>query len=115
MAERAGFSERHLTRLFADHLDVTPAQYVEQVRVEAARSVLERGDDGLEVVARHCGFRTTETMRRAFVRHVGVSPGTYRDRFRTTGIGLKSIAASQSGVRTQAAARQAPIPSQISR
>jgi transcriptional regulator GlxA family with amidase domain len=86
LASRAGFSERHLTRLFADHLQLTPAQYVEQVRVEAARGLLERGDDSLDVIARHTGFGSAETMRRAFVRHVGIAPGAYRSRFRSTGL-----------------------------
>jgi transcriptional regulator GlxA family with amidase domain len=86
MASRAAFSERHLTRLFAEQLDTTPARYVERVRVEAARGLLERGDDSLNVVAKRSGFGSEETLRLAFVRHLGVSPGGYRAHFRTTGI-----------------------------
>jgi transcriptional regulator GlxA family with amidase domain len=86
MAERAGFSVRHLSRLFDEHLGMTAGRYVERVRFEAARTMLEDGGEGLDVVARRSGFGSAETLRRAFLREVGVSPGAYRARFRTTGI-----------------------------
>jgi transcriptional regulator GlxA family with amidase domain len=86
MALRANFSARHLVRLFDEYLHMTPAQYVERTRVEAARTMLESTDDALPVVAQHSGFGSPETMRRAFLRELGVSPGAYRARFRTTGI-----------------------------
>jgi transcriptional regulator GlxA family with amidase domain len=88
MAGRAGFSVRHLSRLFDEQVGMTAAAYVERVRVEAARALLEASDVGLPVVARHSGFRSTETMRRAFVRGLGVSPAQYRGQFRTTGAAL---------------------------
>ena len=66
-------------------LGVTPARYVEQVRVEAARRRLEEGDAGVEQVAAGCGFGSSETMRRAFLRSVRVSPSEYRQRFRPSG------------------------------
>jgi transcriptional regulator GlxA family with amidase domain len=86
LAERANFSVRHISRLFEDHVGMTPGMYVERVRLEAARAMLERSDDSLQVVARRCGFGSPETMRRAFVRELGVAPGSYRSRFRTTGV-----------------------------
>ena len=86
MAARANFSVRHLSRLFEEHMGVGGAQYVERVRVEAARTWLEGSDDGLGTVAKRTGFRSEETMRRAFVRELGVSPGAYRSRFRTSGV-----------------------------
>jgi transcriptional regulator GlxA family with amidase domain len=54
---------------------------VERVRVEAAMALLELGDDGLDLIASRAGFRTPETMRRAFLRVLGVPPGAYRGRF----------------------------------
>ena len=83
MAERAMVSERHLARLFVRDTGMTPARYVERVRVEAAQALLERGDESLEVVAQRSGFGSPETMRRAFLRALGITPGTYRARFRT--------------------------------
>lgn len=84
MARRAGVSERHLTRLFRTETGMTAAQFVERIRLEAAQALLESGSDPLDVVARASGFGSVETMRRAFQRILGVTPGAYRDRFRTT-------------------------------
>jgi transcriptional regulator GlxA family with amidase domain len=86
MADRSHFSVRHLTRLFDEHVGMTAAEYVQRVRVEAARAMLQSGDEGLAVIAERTGFRSTDTLGRAFVRELGVSPGAYRSRFRTTGI-----------------------------
>jgi transcriptional regulator GlxA family with amidase domain len=86
MAERTHFSIRHLSRLFEEQVGLTAGAYVERVRVEAARTMLESGDEGLPVVADRTGFGSPETMRRAFLRELGVTPGAYRSRFRTTGI-----------------------------
>jgi transcriptional regulator GlxA family with amidase domain len=60
---------------------MTPAAYVERLRVERARLLLESTPAPVATVATRCGFGTVETMRRAFARRVGVSPGAYRERF----------------------------------
>jgi transcriptional regulator GlxA family with amidase domain len=86
LARRANFSVRHLSRLFEEHVGMTAGQYVEHIRVEAVKVLLESSDDGLATIARSAGFRSVETMRRAFLRDVGTSPGSYRARFRTTGV-----------------------------
>jgi transcriptional regulator GlxA family with amidase domain len=86
MARRAGISVRHMTRLFDDEVGTTPARYVEQVRLEAAQVLLETGDDPMPAVARRTGFGSAESLRRAFVRHLGVTPGAFRTSFRTTGM-----------------------------
>jgi transcriptional regulator GlxA family with amidase domain len=87
MAARAAVSERHLTRMFRDEVDLTPARFVEQIRLEAAKRLLVAGDEGQEAIARRAGFGSAESMRRTFRRILGVSPGAYRTRFRSTGIG----------------------------
>ena len=61
---------------------MTPGQFVEKVRVEAARRRLEESLQGLKVIAADCGFGNADTMRRAFLRTVRVAPAGYRDRFR---------------------------------
>lgn len=86
MADRAAVSERHLVRMFRVQVGMTPARFVEQARLEAAKVLLATGDLGQEAVARHAGFGSADTMRRAFRRALGVSPSMYRSRFRTTGI-----------------------------
>lgn len=84
MARRAGVSTRHMTRLFHDEMTTTPARYVEQVRMEAAQAMLEDSDDPMATVARRTGFGSPESLRRAFARNLGITPGAYRARFRTT-------------------------------
>jgi transcriptional regulator GlxA family with amidase domain len=81
MAARAMVSERHLTRLFQRELGITPGQYVTRIRVEAARTLLESCDIGVEAVARRCGFGSDETMRRVFLQILGTTPTAYRQRF----------------------------------
>lgn len=95
MAARAAVSERHLGRMFRDEVGVTPARYVEQTRLEAAKLLLVSGDDSQESVARRAGFGSPETMRRIFRRNLGVSPGGYRSRFRTTGIDRQEAESGQ--------------------
>jgi transcriptional regulator GlxA family with amidase domain len=84
LATAAGISDRHLTRLFLHQTGTTPARFVEQVRVEAARELLERTTLPVETVATRSGFGSYETMRRAFGRVIGIGPGDYRQRFRCT-------------------------------
>ncbi len=91
LARRTSLSERHFRRLFADQTQTTPARFVEGVRVEAARDLLERTAAPIDVVAKRCGFGSTETMRRAFLRQLGVGPADYRRRFHSTAI--QSLAA----------------------
>jgi transcriptional regulator GlxA family with amidase domain len=85
LSERAGFSVRHLTRVFQRELGVTPGRFVESVRVEAAKARLQRSDEPLATIARASGFGSDETMRRAFWRELSATPAAYRERFRTTG------------------------------
>jgi transcriptional regulator GlxA family with amidase domain len=82
LAERAAMSARNFARAFRRETEMTPAAYVESVRVEQARIALEGSDAQVEAIASHCGFGTVETMRRAFHRRLGVGPAAYRSRFR---------------------------------
>ena len=86
MAGRAVVSERHLVRMFRDQVGMTPARFVEKARLEAAKVLLATSDHSQDAVARRAGFGTSDTLRRTFRRNLGVSPGVYRNRFRTTGI-----------------------------
>jgi transcriptional regulator GlxA family with amidase domain len=84
LAERAALSERHLARLFMKETGTTPARFVERIRVEAARDLLEAGPTPAETIAQRVGFGSAETMRRAFLRVLGVGPADYRARFGRT-------------------------------
>jgi len=81
LAERTGLSPRHFARLFTSEIGVTPAAWVLSARVAAARRSLESGQESPKQVAVRCGFGDTNTMRRAFLRHVGVTPAEYRKRY----------------------------------
>ncbi len=81
LAARAAMSPRNFARAFRRETGLTPAAYVEALRVEAARQRLERGAEPVDIVAHRAGFGTPETMRRAFARRVGVPPAEYRARF----------------------------------
>ncbi len=84
IARHVGLSSRHLTRLFRNEVGMTPGQYLESVRLEAAQALLEAGNDSVDVVAEEAGFGSAETMRRVFQVTLGVAPTAYRARFRTT-------------------------------
>jgi len=81
MAARADMSMRHFARAFRAETGLTPARYVERVRLETARRLLEDGDESIGSVASCCGFGTAETMRRVFLRTLEVGPAEYRRRF----------------------------------
>jgi transcriptional regulator GlxA family with amidase domain len=81
LAERARLSPRQFARAFTAETGMPPGRYVDRVRLEAARRLLEDTRDGVEQVARCCGYHTPEAMRRAFQQALQVSPAEYRRRF----------------------------------
>jgi transcriptional regulator GlxA family with amidase domain len=78
LARRAAMSPRHFTRVFTDEVGEAPGAYVERIRTDAARRQLEETDDTVTVIAARCGFGSAETLRRNFVRRLGISPDQYR-------------------------------------
>lgn len=81
LARRASMSPRNFARVFAQSVGLTPARYVDTLRVEAARRRLEESGVGVDEIAQRCGFGTRESMRRAFQRTMRISPSDYRSRF----------------------------------
>lgn len=82
LADRAAMSVRNFTRVFQGATGTTPAEFVEMARVDAARRLLEESETPLQRVASRCGFTSSDTMRRAFLRRIGIGPSDYRERFR---------------------------------
>jgi transcriptional regulator GlxA family with amidase domain len=80
LAERACMSPRHFARAFVAETGITPARAVEKLRAEAARSALESGGEGVQQVARRCGYANPEQMRRSFMRLFGMPPSAVRIR-----------------------------------
>ncbi|GHF49307.1 transcriptional regulator [Streptomyces griseus] len=87
LAARARLSPRHFARAFLSETGTTPGRYVERVRLEHARRLLEDTADGVERIARASGYGTPEAMRRAFVKTLATAPAEYRRRFRTPAAG----------------------------
>ena len=87
LAARVAMSARNFARVFAQELGNTPARYVEQVRVEAARTLLASTDDSLDQIASRCGFSSAELLRRCFLRQFKVAPSQYRKHFHTAAAG----------------------------
>lgn len=81
LARRAGMSERSFLRRYPAVTGLTPGRAVERLRVEAARRLLAETGVPAKRVAERCGFGSAETMRRAFLRVIGVPPADYRERF----------------------------------
>ncbi len=84
LAARMAMSPRHFARVFQAELGVTPARFVEGLRIEAARRYLERGEHSVDSVAGACGLGASERLRRAFLRRLGVNPRDYRTRFESS-------------------------------
>ena len=85
LAARAHMSERNFARVFREETGQTPAHYIECVRLDAARRLLSQSHLAVETVAARAGFGSEERMRRAFQRHLKVSPAAFRDRFHAHG------------------------------
>lgn len=81
IAERVNLSPRHFARKFKDLLGVTPADFVEELRLDEARWMLVNARDSIVKVAQNVGYSSDDTFRRAFERRFGVAPAEYRSRF----------------------------------
>lgn len=81
LAERACMSPRNFARTFLRETGTTPAGYIELIRLEHAIRLLEDSKHPVASIAAECGFHSTEHLRRAFQRHLGISPVAYRERF----------------------------------
>jgi transcriptional regulator GlxA family with amidase domain len=78
MAEQAGMSSRHFTRVFIAETGTTPSKAVERLRIEVARQRVQSSSEAIERVAQVTGFRDPERMRRAFIRAFGQPPQSLR-------------------------------------
>ena len=81
LAKRSGMSGRNFARMFKRETQITPRDFVEIARVQAAQRILEESDTPLKKVAHLCGFSDQNSQRRAFMRRLGVTPLEYRQRF----------------------------------
>jgi len=81
MADYCCMSPRHFARRFAEETGMTPAKYLEKLRLEHARELLESTSQTVESIALRTGFGREERLRRTFLKILGVSPSIYRQHF----------------------------------
>jgi transcriptional regulator GlxA family with amidase domain len=81
LAAKLSMSPRNFARVFLKDVGVTPAHFVEQVRLSIARSKIEQTTLPLKAISEQSGFSSDEHMRRVFQRHLKISPQDYRERF----------------------------------
>jgi len=79
LAEAARLSPRQFSRVFRSETGISPAKAIENLRLEAARLMLEQGRLPIEEIANEAGFGDRERMRRSFMRAFGQSPQSVRN------------------------------------
>jgi transcriptional regulator GlxA family with amidase domain len=81
LAKVAAMSPRNFARVFVKEAGVTPGEFVERCRIDAARALLETETHPLKTIAHRCGFGTAVSMRMAFTKHLGITAQQYRQNF----------------------------------
>lgn len=81
LAARANLGERTFLRRFRSATGETPVGYVQRLRTDAARRLLESTPLGIEEITAAVGYTDAGSFRKLFRTHTGMSPGAYRDRF----------------------------------
>ena len=94
LARRACLSPRHFARRFKQTFGGTPAEFVENLRLDEARRRLTERTQTIETVAESVGFNSDDSFRRAFHRRFGVNPAAYRSGFRIRTGKLSQLRAS---------------------
>ncbi|MGH2343556.1 GlxA family transcriptional regulator [Segnochrobactraceae bacterium EtOH-i3] len=84
LASIAGTSARTMARLFVKELGITPHDFIESIRLDHARNMLEATDFALKTIAFDCGFGSADQMRSVFQRRLGLSPLRYRENFQVS-------------------------------
>lgn len=82
LARRAGMSDRNFQRVFTRQCGMPPAKFIERLRIERARVIIEDTDLSMSEIARNSGFDSEQRMRRSFQRVLGINPADHADRVR---------------------------------
>lgn len=113
LVERSGLPERTFKRRFARATGHPPIEYVQRVRVEAAKRRLERTSEPVDAIAYAVGYEDPASFRRLFKRVTGVAPGAYRRKLQLPAFARASEAEPTGGARSAAARRArsaTPLP-----
>lgn len=79
---QSGLPKRTFDRRFRAATGYAPLEYVQSLRVEEAKQILETGDEPIDEVAAQVGYEDTASFRRLFRKLVGMTPGDYRRKFK---------------------------------
>ena len=81
VADEFGLSMRNFIRRFKEATDQTPIQYLQNLRIEKAKFLLESSQEAFDQITLQVGYEDGNSFRRLFKERVGLSPGDYRKRF----------------------------------
>lgn len=81
LAQKLAVSERTLIRRFNMVLEQSPLTYLQNLRIDTARALLEAGDLSTEQIVQYVGYSDVSSFSRLFRERVGFTPGAYRARF----------------------------------
>lgn len=82
LVRRSALPKRTFDRRFRAATGYSPLAYIQALRIEEAKQILETSAAPVETVAREVGYEDTASFRRLFRRLVGMTPGDYRRKFR---------------------------------
>jgi transcriptional regulator GlxA family with amidase domain len=98
MVEMSGLAERSFNRRFFQATGRSPMDYVQSLRLEEAKQILETTTLAIEAVAQEVGYEDTSFFSRLFRRRTGITPAQYRKRFASLRKALRTSLASCSGL-----------------
>jgi transcriptional regulator GlxA family with amidase domain len=82
VANWVGLSPRHFKRRFKKATGENPSRYLQQMRLEIAKTMLEKSHEHIEIITYQIGYEDSRTFRRLFKQYTSLSPREYRARFR---------------------------------
>lgn len=78
MAESVHMSVRNFSRVFLKESGMTPGRFLEKMRLDQAKNMLEYTEMSIDMIAEKCGFSNVISLRRLFLKYLSVSPSQYR-------------------------------------
>lgn len=81
VAVRVNMSKRNFIRRFKQAIQITPLEYIQRVKIEAAKKALERGQQSIQALTHQVGYSDNKTFRSVFKRMTGVTPQDYRSKY----------------------------------
>jgi transcriptional regulator GlxA family with amidase domain len=81
IAKHVNMSKRNFIRRFQQANRITPLEYVQRVKIEAAKKALKNGRSNIQTLIDEVGYKDGKTFRNTFKRLTGVTPQDYRNKY----------------------------------